>query len=398
MTAMSDAGRPVSRRSLWQNELARGIMLQLVTAAIVLALTFFFVHNTAVNLEKRGIASGFEFLDGTAGFDISISLIPYSLQSTYGRAFAVGLLNTLLVSVIGIVLATILGFVVGVARLSRNFLIAKLAAVYVDIIRNIPLLAQIIFWYFGVLSSLPSVRESGKSPILEFFFLNTRGLYMPAPMLQPGFWILPTALVIGIGGAVVVRRWARRRQELTGQQFPAFWSGLAMIVGLPLLVGLVGGFHLTFSVPELKGFNFVGGMVVLPEFVAILAALSIYTAAFIAEIVRGGVQAISHGQTEAAYALGLRSTLTTRLVILPQALRIIVPPLTSQFLNLAKNSSLAVIIGYPELVSVFMGTVLNQTGQAVEVIAITMGVYLVISLVISLFMNWYNKRIALVER
>jgi general L-amino acid transport system permease protein len=398
MTAMSDAGHPVRRRSLWQNELARSIMLQLVTAAVVLALTFFFVHNTAVNLEKRGIASGFEFLDGTAGFDISISLIPYSLQSTYGRAFAVGLLNTLLVSVIGIVLATVLGFVVGVARLSRNFLIAKLAAAYVDIIRNIPLLAQIIFWYFGVLSSLPSVRESGKSPILEFFFLNTRGLYMPAPMLQPGFWILPVALAIGIAAAVVVGRWARRRQALTGQQFPVFWAGLAMIVGLPLLVGLIGGFHMTFSVPELKGFNFVGGMVVLPEFVAILVALSIYTAAFIAEIVRGGVQAISHGQTEAAYALGLRSTLTTRLVILPQALRIIVPPLTSQFLNLAKNSSLAVIIGYPELVSVFMGTVLNQTGQAVEVIAITMGVYLAISLVISLFMNWYNKRIALVER
>jgi general L-amino acid transport system permease protein len=398
MSVMSEARHAVSRRSLWQNELARAVILQVVVAALVLALTAFFVHNTAVNLHKRGIASGFGFLDGVAGFDISISLIPYSLQSSYGRAFLVGLLNTLLVSVIGIVLATIIGFVVGVARLSRNFLIAKLAAAYVDIIRNIPLLAQIIFWYFGVLTTLPSVRQSLDLFHLGFLFLNTRGLYMPAPILAPGFWILPVALVLGIVAAVLVQRWAHRRQELTGQQFPSFWAGLALIIGLPLLLGLVAGFHMTFSLPVLKGFNFAGGMVVLPEFVAILLALSIYTAAFIAEIVRGGVQAISHGQTEAAYALGLRPGTTTRLVILPQALRIIVPPLTSQYLNLTKNSSLAVVIGYPELVSVFMGTVLNQTGQAVEVIAITMGVYLAISIVISSLMNWYNRRIMLVER
>jgi general L-amino acid transport system permease protein len=396
MSAFSDARQSPIRNSLWQNELARSIILQLLAAGAVLALTIFFVHNTAVNLEKRGIASGFGFLDGTAGFDISISLIPYTLQSTYGRAFLVGLINTLLVSVLGIVLATIIGFVVGVARLSRNFLIAKLAAAYVDVIRNIPLLAQIIFWYFGVLTSLPGVRQSDQA--LNLFFLNTRGLYMPAPILAPGFWILPVALVCGIAGAVVLSRWARRRQELTGQQFPSLLAGATLVVGLPLLVGLIGGFHLTFSVPELKGFNFNGGMVVLPEFVAILLALSIYTGAFIAENVRGGIQAIGHGQTEAAYALGLRPGQTTRLVILPQALRIIVPPLTSQYLNLTKNSSLAVVIGYPELVSVFMGTVLNQTGQAVEVIAITMGVYLAISLAISVLMNWYNKRIALVER
>lgn len=398
MSVMSEARHAVSRRSLWQNEFARAVILQILVAAVVLALTAFFVHNTAVNLHKRGIASGFGFLDGVAGFDISISLIPYSLQSSYGRAFLVGLLNTLLVSVIGIVLATIIGFVVGVARLSRNFLIAKLAAAYVDIIRNIPLLAQIIFWYFGVLTTLPSVRQSLDLFHLGFLFLNTRGLYMPAPILEPGFWILPVALVVGIVAAIFVQRWAHRRQELTGQQFPSFWTGLALVIGLPLVLGLVAGFHMTFSLPVLKGFNFAGGMVVLPEFVAILLALSIYTAAFIAEIVRGGVQAISHGQTEAAYALGLRPGTTTRLVILPQALRIIVPPLTSQYLNLTKNSSLAVVIGYPELVSVFMGTVLNQTGQAVEVIAITMGVYLAISVVISSLMNWYNRRIMLVER
>ncbi len=395
---MSDLRQAVNRRSLWQNEFARSIILQILVAALVVAFAAFFVHNTAVNLEKRGIASGFGFLSGTAGFDISITLIPYTLQSTYGRAFLVGLLNTLSVSALGIVFATVIGFVVGVARLSRNFLIAKLAAAYVDIIRNIPLLAQIIFWYFGVLSTLPSVRQSLDLLHLKLVFLNTRGLYMPAPILAPGFWLIPGALLVGIGLAAALFLWARRRQELTGRQFPSVWAGLVLALGLPLLVGTLYGFHVTFSLPVLQGFNFSGGMVVLPEFVAILLALSIYTAAFIAEIVRGGVQAVSHGQTEAAYALGLRPGLTTRLVILPQALRIIVPPLTSQYLNLTKNSSLAVVIGYPELVSVFMGTVLNQTGQAVEVIAITMGVYLVISLAISALMNWYNQRIALVER
>jgi general L-amino acid transport system permease protein len=396
MAALDTAVQRSALTSLWRNELFRSIVLQVVVGVILLAAILFFVHNTAVNLEKRGIASGFDFLSGTSGFDISISLIPYTLQSTYGRAFLVGLMNTLLVSAIGIVLATIIGFIVGIARLSKNFLVAALAAAYVDVIRNIPLLAQIIFWYFGVLTSLPGVRQS--ISIFGAFFLNTRGLYMPAPILQPGFWVIPTAFIAGILATIGIARWAKRRQDLTGQQFPTFWTGIGLILGLPVLIGLVGGFHLDWSMARLQGFNFVGGMDILPEFVAILLALSIYTAAFIAENVRGGIQAISHGQTEAALALGLRGTQTTRLVILPQALRIIVPPLTSQYLNLTKNSSLAVIIGYPELVSVFMGTVLNQTGQAVEVIAITMSVYLVISLVISAFMNWYNRRIALVER
>jgi len=396
MTALDTAVQRPALTSLWRNELFRSIVLQVVVGVILLAAVLFFVHNTAVNLEKRGIASGFDFLSGTSGFDISISLIPYTLQSTYGRAFLVGLMNTLLVSAIGIVLATIIGFIVGIARLSKNFLVAALAAAYVDVIRNIPLLAQIIFWYFGVLTSLPGVRQS--ISIFGTFFLNTRGLYMPAPILQPGFWVIPTAFIVGILATIGIVRWAKRRQDLTGQQFHTFWTGMGLIVGLPVLIGLVGGSHIDWSMARLQGFNFVGGMDILPEFVALLLALSIYTAAFIAENVRSGIQAISHGQTEAALALGLRGTQTTRLVILPQALRIIVPPLTSQFLNLTKNSSLAVVIGYPELVSVFMGTVLNQTGQAVEVIAITMSVYLVISLVISAFMNWYNRRIALVER
>lgn len=395
MTALDTVARKPSS-SFWHNEFIRGIIFQVVVAAIILGLAAFFVHNTATNLEKRGIASGFGFLSGTSGFDISISLIPYSLQSTYGTAFVVGLLNTLLVSVIGIVLATIIGFIVGIARLSKNFLIAKLAAAYVDVIRNIPLLAQIIFWYFGVLAALPGVRQS--ISIFGTFFLNGRGLYMPAPILQPGFWVIPTAFAIGIAATLITARWARRRQDATGKQFHTIWAGVGLIIGLPILAGLLAGIPVSWSLPQLNGFNFSGGMDILPEFVALLLALSIYTAAFIAENVRGGIQAISHGQTEAAFALGLSGTQTTRLVILPQALRIIVPPLTSQYLNLTKNSSLAVVIGYPELVSVFMGTVLNQTGQAVEVIAITMSVYLVISLVISAFMNWYNRHIALVER
>jgi len=396
MSAVGEV-RTVARQSLWRNEFARGVIIQAAVAIALLALTVFLVHNTAVNLAKRGIASGFRFLENVAGFQPTFSLVPFDLAtSTNGRVFLLGLVNTLVVSAIGIVFATLLGFIVGIARLSHNYLIRKLAAVYVDVIRNIPLLAQIIFWYFGVLSTLPNVRQSLN--FLGFFFLNQRGLFMPAPIFEAGFWIIPAALVVGIIAAVVVYGWARRRQMLTGQQFPALSVGFALIVGLPVLADLGAGSPVTWSLPELKGFNFQGGMSVLPEFVALLLALSIYTAAFIAEIVRSGVQAVSHGQTEAARALGLRPTLTTRLVILPQALRVIVPPLTSQYLNLTKNSSLGVIIAYPDLVSVFAGTVQNQTGQAVECVAITMAVYLVISLLISAFMNWYNKHIALVER
>lgn len=389
--------RSVERQSIWRNEFFRGIILQAAVAGALLALALFIVHNTAVNLAKRGIASGFGFLDNVAGFQPTFSLIPFDLAtSTNGRVFLLGLVNTLVVSAIGVVLTTLLGFIIGIARLSPNFLISKLAAVYVDVVRNVPLLAQIIFWYFGVLSTLPNVRQS--LSVLGTFYLNQRGLFMPAPVVQPGFWIMPLALVVAIIAAVVVHRWAHRRQMLTGQQFPSLSVGFSLIVALPVLTDLIFGSHVEWSLPELKGFNFQGGMSVLPEFVALLLALTIYTAAFIAENVRAGVQAVSHGQTEAARALGLRSSMTTRLVILPQALRVIVPPLTSQYLNLAKNSTLGVIIAYPDLVSVFAGTVQNQTGQAVECVAITMAVYLIISLLISAFMNWYNRKIALVER
>jgi len=381
---------------IWKNRTARALFYQIVVLALLAALTYFFVHNTAVNLTKRGIASGFGFLWNTAGFDIAFRLTDYTVTSTYAKALWTGLLNTLLVSGVGVILATVLGFVIGVARLSHNWLIAKLAAAYVDIVRNIPLLAQLIFWYFGVLTTLPGVRQS--FDLLGLVFLNQRGLYSPAPILQPGFSLIPVALLVGALAAVLLARWARRRQELTGQPFPSIRAGLGLTLGLPLLVGLLFGFRMTWSVPALQGFNFAGGFHVPPEFMALLVGLSIHTAAFIAEIVRSGVQAVSLGQTEAGLALGLKRGIVTRKIVLPQALRVIVPPLTSQYLNLTKNSSLAVFIGYPEVVAVFAGTTLNQTGQAVECIALTMLIYLVISLLISFFMNWYNRHIALVER
>ncbi|MDH3597185.1 MAG: amino acid ABC transporter permease, partial [Rhodospirillales bacterium] len=354
------------------------------------------VSNTMANLERQGIASGFGFLETTAGFSISQTLVEYSEESSYGRAFLVGLLNTMLVSIIGIFFATILGFIIGVARLSRNWLISNLAAVYIEILRNIPLLLQIFFWYFAVLRNVPSPKNSHS--LFDSFFLNIRGLYSPAPVFEAGFWLILVALVAGIVGVVVLARWARVRQERTGERFPVFFTSLGILIGLPLLAAIVTGFPLSWNYPELKGFNFVGGMVVIPELVALALALSTYTASFIAEIVRAGITAVSHGQTEAAYSLGLRAGPTLRLVVIPQALRVIIPPLTSQYLNLMKNSSLAAAIAYPDIVLVFAGTVLMQTGQAVEIISITMAVYLTLSLLISAFMNWYNKKMALVER
>lgn len=393
--AVETEGRS-SRFAILNDVRIRGIILQVVVLVLLIGFAAYIVHNTATNLARLGVASGFGFLDSVAGFDISITLIDYRLTSTNFRVFIVGLLNTLLVSACGIVLATLVGFVVGVLRLSNNWLIARLATVYVETLRNVPLLLQIVFWYFGVLAALPSVRQS--LSIGDVIYLNNRGLVFPSMVPETGFAAIPFALLAGIVAAIGIYHWARRRQERTGQQFPAIRVGLALIFGLPLAAAALAGFPLTWDLPELKGFNFTGGTRVLPEFAALLLALSLYTAAFIAEIVRSGIQSVSHGQTEAALALGLRQATTTRLIVIPQALRVIVPPLTSQYLNLTKNSSLAVVIGYPDLVSVFSGTVLNQTGQAVEVIVITMAVYLTISLIISLFMNWYNRRVRLVER
>ena len=396
MAIHSEAAQRVSATPFWYDQRIRGVLFQVFVLVALLLFVGFIVYNTAENLQRRGIASGFGFLGNTAGFDISFSLIPYKATDTYGRVLVVGILNTLFVSAIGIVGATVLGVIVGILRLSRNWLVGRLATAYVEMLRNIPLLLQIVFWYYAVIASLPGVRQS--SLLWGSFSFNQRGFYMPAPVLEPGFWWVPASLVVAIGLAFLVYRWARQRQAETGQPFPVLRTNLALIVGLPVLATLLLGVPWTWEYPELTGFNYEGGTVLVPEFLALLFALVLYTSAFIAEIVRAGILSVSHGQTEAALALGLKPNMVTRLVVLPQALRVIVPPLTSQFLNLAKNSSLAIAIAYPDLVAVFAGTTLNQTGQAIETIAITMLVYMTISLSISAFMNWYNRKIALVER
>jgi general L-amino acid transport system permease protein len=374
----------------------RSIAFQLLLCAVIVWLAYSAITNAADNLARARIASGFGFWNSTAGFDISQHLIPYTTQSTYGRAFWVGLLNTLLVSFLGIILATVIGFTVGVLQLSKNVLVAKLARGYVEVIRNLPLLLQLLFWYNAVLKALPVLRDSISIP--GGMFLNNRGLFLPKPIFAPGFEAVPVALVLGIAGAIAFRHWAKRRQALTGQQAPVFVVGSLLILAPPLVALALTGFPVTFDFPEMGRFNIRGGIEILPEFAALLFGLSIYTAAFIAEVVRAGIQSVSHGQTEAAYSLGLRPGPALRLIVIPQAMRVIVPPLTNQYLNLTKNSSLAVAIGYPDLVQIFTGTVLNQTGQAVEVVTITMAVYLTISLVTSGLMNLYNRRIALVER
>ncbi|MFQ6022489.1 MAG: amino acid ABC transporter permease [Acidiferrobacterales bacterium] len=388
--------KPPAKPPVWNDPRYRAIFFQVLVLGGIILLCIFLVNNTLANLARQGIASGFAFLGKTAGFSISMSLIEYAEENTYFRAFAVGLINTILVSAIGVVFATILGFIVGVARLSRNWLIAKLAAVYIETLRNIPLLLQLFFWYFAVLRTLPGPRQSVS--LFDAFFLNNRGLFSPSPIFEPGFMAIPIAIVIAIVAVVFIARWAHKRQEQTGQQFHTVYVSLGILVGLPVLAAAVTGFPLSWDYPVLQGFNFKGGMEMIPEFVSLVLALSMYTASFIAEIVRAGIMGVSHGQTEAAYAVGLRPGPTLRLVIIPQALRIIIPPLTSQYLNLTKNSSLAAAIAYPDLVLVFAGTVLMQTGQAVEIIGITMAVYLTLSLLISAFMNWYNRKMALVER
>jgi general L-amino acid transport system permease protein len=392
--AAVESARP--KAPLLYNPKVRGIAYQALLCIAVLFLAWSAVHNAAENLERARIASGFGFWDNTAGFDISQSLIDYSNTSTYGRAFWVGLLNTLLVAALGIVFATILGFVIGIARLSTNWLVAHVAAFYVETIRNIPLLLQLLFWYNAVLKALPAVRDSFALP--GGGFLNNRGLFLPQPIAQPGSQWTLLALLIGIAAAIAYRIWAKRRQNATGQQAPVLLVTLAFVIVLPLVVLALSGFPLTFKYPQSGRFNIQGGLEILPEFMALLFGLVLYTAAFIAEVVRAGIRSVAKGQTEAAYSLGLRPGPTLRLVVVPQAMRVIIPPLTSQYLNLTKNSSLAVAIGYPDLVQIFAGTVLNQTGQAVEVIAITMAVYLTISLATSALMNLYNRHIALVER
>jgi general L-amino acid transport system permease protein len=393
---MSVAETTRQKTPLIRNPRVRGVVYQVVLCAVIAFLAWSAIRNATENLARAKIASGFGFWNVTAGFDISQTLIDYSTTSTYGRAFWVGLLNTLLVAGLGVIFATILGFAIGIARLSRNWLLSRMAGTYVEIIRNLPLLLQLLFWYNAVLKALPELRSSVVLP--GGGFLNNRGLFLPQPVLVPESGPTLVALLAGIAAAIAFRIWARRRQQRTGQQAPVLWVTLALVIALPLAVFAATGFPIEFNYPDMGRFNIRGGIELLPEFMALLFGLVIYTAAFIAEVVRAGILSVPKGQTEAAYSLGLRPGPTLRLVIVPQAMRVIIPPLTSQYLNLTKNSSLAVAIGYPDLVQIFAGTVLNQTGQAVEVVVITMAVYLTISLVTSLLMNIYNRRVALVER
>lgn len=382
--------------NLLYNPTFRSVIFQIIAVGALGAFFYTIVNNALTNLDARGIATGFDFLSQEAGFGIGLTLVEYDETFSYGRTFVVGLLNTALVSVLGIILATVLGFSMGIARLSSNWLVSRCAAVYIEIFRNIPLLLQIFFWYFAVLQALPSARQS--LSLGEAIFLNVRGLYFPAPVLEQGSNFVIAAFVIGVIATIIINIWANNKQKLTGQQTPMFRIAISLIVGLPLVTYFVMGMPISAEYPALKGFNFKGGISIIPELAALVLALSIYTASFIAEIVRSGINAVNHGQTEAAMSLGLPRSRTLKLVIIPQALRIIIPPLTSQYLNLTKNSSLAMAIGYPDLVSVFAGTTLNQTGQAIEIIAMTMGVYLTLSLLTSALMNIYNRKVALVER
>ena len=384
-----------SRGSLLNNPKVRGFVVQFVLVAALAFLVWWIVGNTVENLRRSNIASGFGFLTNRAGFDIGDSAIPYTSDSSYLRALVVGLINTVIVAGAGIITATMVGFVVGIGRLSNNWLIRKICTVYVETFRNIPPLLVIFFWYFGVLSVLPLPKESIHLPFGSF--LNSRGFYFPKFVWGEGAWLIPVAFVLAIAMSWFVARRAYQRQMATGQQFPVFWTSAALIIGLPLLAFVLSGFPLSFDMPKQSTFNLTGGFQVKPEFLSLYLALSFYTAAFIAEIVRAGIRGVNKGQSEASSALGLRSGQALRLVIVPQAMRIVIPPLTSQYLNLTKNSSLAVAIGYPDLVSTG-GTVMNQTGQAIEIIAIWMVVYLGISLITSAFMNWFNAKMALVER
>jgi general L-amino acid transport system permease protein len=384
-----------AKASLIYDPKVRSIFFQILTAIVVVLGVWTISNNVATNLARANIASGYGFMSGRSGFDIGFSMIAYTSDSTYGRAIVVGLLNTLLVAAAGIVTATIIGFIIGIGRLSKNWLIAKLCTVYVEVFRNIPPLLVIFFWYSGVLSSLPQVRESLQLPFS--MFLNNRGLFFPKAVWGEGASLILIGLLVGIVATVVIAKWAKTRQMRTGKQFHTIWTGVALVAGLPIVAFIAAGAPLTFDLPVAGRFNLTGGSVIAPEFVALYLALSFYTAAFIAEIIRAGIRAVSKGQTEASFALGLQPSATTRLVVVPQAMRIIIPPLTSQYLNLTKNSSLGVAIGFPELVSTG-GTTMNQTGQAVEIISIWLIVYLTISIATSLFMNWFNAKMALVER
>ena len=381
--------------SAWNDPRWRALFFQTVLVLVAGVLVYDLALNTARNLANRNIASGWDFLTRNSGFDVVFSLIDYSSESNYGRALLVGFLNTLLVSAMGIVLATVLGFAVGVMRLSRNWLAARAASIFVEFLRNTPLLLQLFIWYALVLKPLPDARNAIR--IWDIGALSNKGLTLPMPIFGPGAWMAVLGLGLAVVASLIIHRWARKRQAETGERFPSGRAALALVILLPVLFFAIAGWPVTFDYPVMGSFSFRGGATLVPEFMALLLGLSVYTAAFIAEAVRAGIQAIARGQSEAAHALGLAPGPTMRLVILPQALRVIIPPLTSQYLNLTKNSSLGVAIGYPDFVAMG-GTTLNQTGQAVEIVLIWMTVYLTLSLMTSAFMNWFNRRVRLVER
>ncbi len=388
-------GRQHSEVVWWRDERKRGLLAQVLVAMAAVGFAWFLINNMIVNQAKLGVPLSLSFLSDPAGFQLSFASLSVTLDSPISRILLVGALNTLLASIVASVLATALGVFIGIMRLSTNWLIARIAEVYIEAIRNVPLLLQLVFWYGGVLVALPKPKDA--LTIADVVFLSVKGLVTPKPILQSDFWVIAAVFVVGIVAAVFVRRWAKERQMRTGQQFPMFWAGLGLVIGLPALVSLALGTPLEWELPQKGTFNFTGGLSFQPEVVALILGLAVSHAAYIAEIVRGGILAISHGQTEASYALGLRSGITLRLVVIPQALRIIMPPMISQYLNVVKNSTLAGFIGYPDLFSV-ISTSQNQTGRAVECVAILMLFYLTVSLSISLVMNWFNKRVALVER
>jgi len=395
--AVETLGSPTKVKvSPWNDPVIRGWVFQIVVVGLVGLLAYFLVSNTVENLQRQKIASGFHYLEREAGFEIGDTMIAYSPASTYARAIYVGMLNTLRVSVLGVIMATILGTLLGVGRLSNNWLLAKICEWYVEAFRNVPLLLWLFLFYKLISEAFPGPRQA-IGVLWNSVYLSNRGLYFPVPLTEPIHKWMGVALLIGIAAAWALHRWARKRQDATGQPFPSISAGFGLVIGLPLVVWLLGGAPHHLSWPELKGFNFEGGTVIQPEFTALLVGLVLYTSAFVAEIVRSGILALHKGQTEAAMAIGLSRGQVMRLVLLPQALRVIVPPMTSQYLNIVKNSSLAIAIGYPDLVASINVTI-NQTGQAIENVLIIMAAYLSVSLSISAFMNWYNKRIALRER
>ena len=381
--------------SFLNNPTVRSIVIQVALVVGIALFTWWIVDNTARNLAAANIASGFGFLAERSGFDIAITPFTYSSNATYGDAILIGIANTLVVAISGIILATIVGFLVGIGRLSRNFLVRSISTVYVETFRNIPPLLVILFWYFGVLSVLSGPRGIDESPV--GVYLTNRGLQIPAILFEPVAWATLAAFAVGTAATILYARRSKKYQMATGERRPVLWPAIGMIVGLPLLVFVATGIPATLEFPTATRFNLAGGIQIRPEFIALWLALSIYTAAFVAEIVRAGILSVSKGQTEAASALGLTRGKLLRLVVVPQAFRVIIPPLTSQYLNLTKNSSLGLAIGYPELVAVG-STVLNQSGQSIEVVVIWMTVYLGLSITVSLIMNWFNAKMALVER